>query len=371
MYDLDGGIFLTINGKKTLVCAFTLAYLGDMPQQNENAGFLSQRANKGCRFCFVSSTDRSNLSYDITSNRRFHHENMRMRKELTSIKTKTKQIIYGRDTGLSVENPSLATISPALDIILSRPSDPAHSEYGGITKLAHLLLMNAILTPTAQMQYRALLRGFSYPPGWSRLQSPQHHLNSYRLQEHARWSIIGTALLRVWLREKHIQASYLEGLMAVHKLNTFRGTIVVDMIVSAFGPIARSNALLMADSLTSHEQTNFIGIILDARANFINLLEAAALAAIANPRSRSATPVRQSTSSSRAGTPSAPTTAKAEAFRSDQNRPNVHIGIHYADVLKEYGLASNCNVLIIEDKHKWFKQIIYESNFSNVEKHLL
>lgn len=371
MYDLDGGILLTINGKETLVCVFTLAYLGDMPQQNENAGFLSQRANKGCRFCFIPSTERSNLSYDIISNGRFHHENMRMRKELTSLKTKTKQIAYGRDTGLSVESPSLVTISPALDIILSRPSDPAHSEYGGVTKLAHLLLMNAILTPTGQMKYGVVLRGFPYPPGWSRLQSPQHHLNSYRLQEHARWSIIGTALLRVWLREKHIQPLYLQGLMAVHKLGTSGGTIAVNMIVSAFASIARSNALLMADSLTVSERANFITMILDARANFINLLEAAALAAVNNPRSRSTTPVRQSATSSRAGTPSAPTNAKAEAFRSDQNRPNVHIGIHYADVLKEYGLVSNCNVLIGEDKHKWFKQIIYESNFSNVERHLL
>ena len=41
MHQLDGATELMINGEKTMVCAFTIAYIGDMPQQNENASFLS------------------------------------------------------------------------------------------------------------------------------------------------------------------------------------------------------------------------------------------------------------------------------------------------------------------------------------------
>jgi len=58
MYDLDGGLRLQINGIDTFVCVFTLAYLGDMPQQQENSGFKSQNATLGCRFCFVPATER-------------------------------------------------------------------------------------------------------------------------------------------------------------------------------------------------------------------------------------------------------------------------------------------------------------------------
>ena len=36
---LEEGILMEVNGKKCLVCAFTLCYTGDMPQQQENAGF--------------------------------------------------------------------------------------------------------------------------------------------------------------------------------------------------------------------------------------------------------------------------------------------------------------------------------------------
>ena len=117
MYDLDGGIPLNIKDKKPLICAFTLAYLGDISQQNKNTGFLSRRANKGYQFCFISSTERSNLSYNIISNRKFHYETMQMRKKLISLKIKAKQTAYDQDTGLSVENSLLVAISPALDII--------------------------------------------------------------------------------------------------------------------------------------------------------------------------------------------------------------------------------------------------------------
>lgn len=66
--------------------------------------------------------------------------------------------------GPPAETPPLTTISPALDIVHSRPSDPAHSEYGGVTKQLHLLLMNAILTPLAQRSYAEELRRFPFSP---------------------------------------------------------------------------------------------------------------------------------------------------------------------------------------------------------------
>lgn len=378
MYDLDGGMYLDINGEKTFVCIFTLAYLGDMPQQQTNSGFLSQRATLGCRFCFVPDKQRANINYDIITNGRYHTETMRMRKEMGSITVKVRQAKYGSNTGLAVGQPSLVTISPALDIIRSRPSDPAHSEYGGITKLLHILLMNAILTPVAQKEYTAVLRSFPYPSGWSRLQSPQHHLNSYRLQEHARWSIIAAGLLRIWLREKHVQPLFLQAMMTLHELDAEAGEsgLAVDVIVVAFAAVAKSNAILMANALSIDDRSSLDEKVSTARLCFIELLEAAALAVTRNPRSRSATP-----NFSRADTPSHtmdadPTAApkepkKAEELRADQRRPNVHIGVHYADHVKEYGLASNCNVLIGEDKHRWFKQIVYNTNYSNVEKHLL
>lgn len=125
---------------------------------------------------------------------------------------KTQQATYSTSTGIGISPPPLVTISPSLDLILTRPSNPAHSEYGGITKQLHMLLMNVILTTQSQKEYADKLRKMRYPSGWGRLQSPLHHLGSYSLQEHARWSIIIPGLLRLWLCDRHVQPLFLRGI---------------------------------------------------------------------------------------------------------------------------------------------------------------
>ena len=62
---------------------------------------------------------------------------------------------------------------------------------------------------------------------------------------------------------------------------------------------------------------------------------------------------------------------RVKEFRFDQKRLNVHIDFHYVDHFQKYKLISNCNVLIEKNKHRWFKEIIYNINFMNVKKHLL
>ena len=52
LQSLDAGEPLPIDRRQSCVCAFTLCYLGDMPQQNENSGSMSRNATHGCQFCF-------------------------------------------------------------------------------------------------------------------------------------------------------------------------------------------------------------------------------------------------------------------------------------------------------------------------------
>lgn len=47
--ELDAGVKISVHGKPTLLCAFTIAYIGDMPQQQINPSMKSQNATKGCR----------------------------------------------------------------------------------------------------------------------------------------------------------------------------------------------------------------------------------------------------------------------------------------------------------------------------------
>lgn len=49
----------------------------------------------------------------------------------------------------------------------------------------------------------------------------------------------------------------------------------------------------------------------------------------------------------------------------------MHTALHYLAITEEYGMASNYNVLIGEDKHRFFKQVVYNTNHQKVEKELL
>lgn len=72
-----------------------------------------------------------------------------------------------------------------------------------MAELTHALLLDAILTVPTEEEYNRQLRVWPLPPGWERLMSPLHHLRSYSLAAHARWSVIAPALFRAWLHPYH------------------------------------------------------------------------------------------------------------------------------------------------------------------------
>ena len=143
--NFDKGQELDIHGKKVFICAFTLAYIGDMPQQQGNSGCMSQRASLRCRFCFVNSHDCKKFDVDLAITGRFHHDTMKMRKQMSTL-NKTRAVIYGQKQEFNPAEPPLVSILPALDLFISQPSDPAHSKFNDTMNQMHLLLMNAILT---------------------------------------------------------------------------------------------------------------------------------------------------------------------------------------------------------------------------------
>ena len=49
----------------------------------------------------------------------------------------------------------------------------------------------------------------------------------------------------------------------------------------------------------------------------------------------------------------------------------MHTALHYSILNEEYALPVNHNALPGEDKHKWFKLIVYYTNHTQVEKRLL
>jgi hypothetical protein len=226
-----------------------MSYIADMPQQQSNSGGASVVANFGCRSCFVEEKDRGDLDFDTVSQGRFHHQAVQMRKEMDALRTKGEKEVYGKENGMNLAGVPLATISPALDWILTRPTDPAHSEYQGISKRMHEVMMADVFTPRAALAYGRFIRWvFPFPPGWHRLQSPNKHLGSYSLSEHARWSVIIPGLLRCWLKEEHIKPLLVAAIRnRQSRLDPAEYLSPVNFIVTCLAAMAKSNSQLMTN----------------------------------------------------------------------------------------------------------------------------
>ena len=374
---LDRGLSLEINGQKQVVCAFIMAWLGDMPQQQDNLGFKRQNAARGCRSCTILSEARDHLDFDVVLQGRYHHSTLALREKEKQL-TKSAWKAFCTEWGLAETQSPVATLTPALDIIRTCPTDPAHSEYAGISKLAHDLLMNAILTADGQRKYTSQLQSFPFPPGWGRLQSPAHHLDSYRIQEHARASIIIPMLLRCWLTNRFIKPAFLNAMRGIFVQAEFFDMTLSGIVTHVFASIARSNSVVMAETMTTADRATMTATIHNARRKFQLLQKSAAKAdlqksshtrspspAPSNPPSRPpspfiidsapGTPGSEYAASNISETETKKSKAKKERvgqYESDQKRPNMHIGIHHADIAKEYATVFNVNGLIGEDKHR-------------------
>jgi hypothetical protein len=361
LQQLDRGVEIDwIDGNKITIIAFCLAFIGDMPQQQDGAGFMRPTAKLSCRQCLVETKDRDQLEYDIAAKGRYHHQILHER-EKASTMSRTAQETHLRSLGMSSSQTPLFQIAPSLNLVSFFPSDPCHSEYGGISKIAHSLLIENILSPNGQQHYISALRHFPFPPGWARIQSPSH-LKSYQLQEHARASIIIPLLLRCHMTKSWINAAFYQGVSRVFRWSSWR---VEDIIIWVFAAIAKSNSVLAYSSMSAQDRANLREIIIIARRGLQDLLEAAVIATeeIRPVRSQSRSlSLAVSEAGSRAPSLALCQTAqwtsqpqkskKSKDLRSIKGRPNMHIALHYEQQALEYAAPYNCNVLAGEDKHR-------------------
>ncbi len=362
MTKLDAELITFIDDKELFLCVFILVYIENMSQQQKNFDFMSHEAHYDCCFCFIHLNDRANLEFNVIKEDRFHHEVMRMRKNMKQMKISQKNR-YCTFTDLN-QQMSLAFISSTLDIILTQSSDSAHSKYENIIKLLHSLLINTIFISVIMIKYEEQLRSFFFSSEWFRIQSLIHHLESYSFQKHACWSIIISNLLRCWLKKFHIQKKYIQAIEQVFESSIKDEVTSLDLIITFFVIIAKINTLLMINSLSVEDWVDFQDAIKHFRWLFQQLHEAASQAissswnvfrdfSLFSQRS-SVIASTQSSESLKSAIRAALSKKKflTNDFENINKRLNVHINCHHELIIKEYNMCSNCNVLIEEDKHR-------------------
>lgn len=294
---LDKGIMMEINGKQTLVSVFTMCYTADMPQQDKNTGTKGPTGLKFCRFYFMGQqhvVDQNILdpSWDNTRTGRFHHSHLEMRNEMDHLlKTGEGRRQYGTQWGISENRPHLFDLTPALDVIMSRPPDPAHSEFKGMSSRYQKLLLDVVLTNNSKLEYGRVLRTWPFPAGWSHLTSPLYHLKNWDLSAHAKWSVIAPALLRAWLKKDRIDPNFWKALRRRHDEkgaeddhDPVTEDDLVGFLVDCYAKLAHSNNLLMGTRISAGIRQNFNTIIGVSRERYIFLCRVAAEAISDNPR---------------------------------------------------------------------------------------
>ena len=115
--NLDRGMELNIDGNMEKVCAFGITFLGDMPQQVDNGGFMRHTAQRGCRTCYCLKEERGDLGYDVVQHSRYHWDTIRLREYAEDIDNGKELNDFVKDFGVRLEAPPVIKLAPALDLI--------------------------------------------------------------------------------------------------------------------------------------------------------------------------------------------------------------------------------------------------------------
>lgn len=269
-----------------------------MPQQQKNLGIKTQRANLGCRLCYMPTEERRSLNYNTFTNRRYYSTVLVIREDIDDLSTNAARQAYGVTQGIDLD-PGLIVLFKillSLNIVLSRLGDPTYSEYQGLSSIIYKLLIKAILILGAAKEYRAVLRTFLFLLSQLRIQGLLYYLKSYSLSKHVRQSIVIPSLLRCQLQSKYIRQHFLSILQG----NSIQS--LVGYIILQFAAVARSNSILISNTISETDRNNIYLIIQGYYTNLQQMLQALAQSINADKR-------RLSRPTSRVGTLARPLVA--------------------------------------------------------------
>ena len=366
---LGKGIELNISGRMTLVKAFPIVLTGDMPQNADNSGFMRHGAAKGCRACFIDKSERGDIYFDLIEHGRFHWDTVFLRVKGSLIEHDRERAVFFNNLGMRQEPPPILPIAPCLDLILGRGYDAPHSEWRGIGRALFGLLFNTILTQGGCNAFIKAMQVFPFPVGWPRIQSPLH-LFSWSLSETGRALMILPMILRCRGRNTWYKLRYLNALSNL--VGDDRPVRALTKLFKNIAVVLSQTSKRLAKPLTGDETA---GLMRGGRVSYRLLIQAAermhgnkviedadddmndleeGLPSELDIDERwgeytgdtgseddeeevlDASPARRKKSS------------KWEKLRS---LPNVHVGLHLADNVREYAHVMNTNVLSGEMTH--------------------
>ncbi|CAG9996613.1 unnamed protein product, partial [Clonostachys byssicola] len=358
----------------------------------------------------VVINDRGNLDFNIVELGRYGEQMLLDSKRIRNEPNKTRQNRAAIALGIHEKwdlMDNLDVLFPALDRIRTRPIDAAHSEYQGIGKLLVGLIFNDVLSPKGADLANEAFRTFPFPPTWRRIPGPKRHLDSYGMQECARIVVILPVLLRCWLKRVHIKEAVAAAMESIatdyFDMDSFSDPAyrftAVEWTIAAAWAFTRS-LLFVSGPYSSDRQREFqqavyrgrravqflltacshatrlknvgrnprrpntrtsqiheLEVLAPSEANFSQVSAINTVARVTNIANSSVAPVSK--------------TDKVKYYEDKKKLPNMHAGLHHAEVAEEYGGCRMVFTLQGEDKHKEYKLDITSTNFQNAAATLI
>ncbi|KZZ87452.1 hypothetical protein AAP_05685 [Ascosphaera apis ARSEF 7405] len=326
--ELDRGCDITINGRKLRLFSYPIGFLGDMPQQNENAGIQGPTGFTSCRWCLVDHTQRGNMEYDIVKNKRWLLNQEAIRDKAENARNETQGEKVRKVYGLSLQRSPITSVWKSCDPTSDFMNDPCHSELAGIMKIAANVLFNDILTPDGRTQLADKISN--------------------------------------WVELRMIDAITFFFCGKIEKLTP----ATEEALVKVFADIAKSNRLLLSWTEEGADAEATMRVVKQARKGLQKLLQSV-VAGLQIPNTRAGT-AQSSAILTGAATPKRKNkNSRLDVVDRMRSRPNMHIALHYGEMIEDYGRANNGNVLLGEDRHRKFKAMVTQTNHRNPEKAML
>lgn len=307
-----------------IASVFCVSYIGDMPQQNKNAGCKSQKAIRGCRSCFLSEDAYGDLDQDVRENGRYAGHMKHLRREYDKLNTVSAKDKFATTWGISERPPPFQILHPSLDVIRAAPVEPMHAEFR-LNSYFNSALVEGVLTTKGVASLRLAWECMDIPYAWGRPHNPVSHKGSMNFSEHARIACLQPfILMRVFATQGSLikpkpLAAYQRSLQS----SPADVRIVYDYIIAAAFKMAQSNFYTFKTSMTVAEQDALNGYITEGRNAYIWFMKGL---------------------------------TDLKEFKNKWKVPNVHTVLHYPSDIADFAIPRNTSCSTGERKHKIFKQ---------------
>ncbi|RPA84560.1 hypothetical protein BJ508DRAFT_303666 [Ascobolus immersus RN42] len=173
---LQNGIEVMYKGEKRLLIASNIALLGDMLQQNTNAGIRGPKATVCCRSCMASKNDRGNINFNTCEKARTLWNQLRLRKHIDETEEALQPAAFAV-AGFTAAPSLWQCIQKDLDPFKQTPHEPCHILGSCLSGLYQGILVNEILRAPGKRAYGSMMQVIDTP--WSAMQHAVRHYKSF------------------------------------------------------------------------------------------------------------------------------------------------------------------------------------------------